>query len=78
MKLLELFNIVRPLLALAGSNINSAAERAITIPKAQRQSLYSGMSPEDIEEAERLYRIHADATADFLVFTASRGAVDPD
>jgi hypothetical protein len=78
MKLLELFKIIKPLLQFAGPNINDAAQRAVTIPKAQRTALYSGLNEEEIAKAEELYTIHADATADFLVYVASRGAVDPD
>lgn len=69
---------VRALIAGRAQDIHAAAERALTVPKRQREVLYAGMSNEDREEAERLYRVSVDATADYAVFVASRGEVEAD
>lgn len=61
-----------------GANVHSAVERMLTIPKSQRMQLYAGMSESDIAEAETLYRKSVDATADWAVFTASRGEIEAD
>lgn len=75
---IAIIRFIAPLLGVAGVNAHSVAERVITVPKRERLKLYQGMSEEDIEEAEALYRKHADATSDWLVYVASRGEIEAD
>lgn len=61
-----------------GPKALSATERALTIPQKDMDKICKGMSPEDQAEARRLFVKAADAMSDALVFTASRGEIDPD
>ena len=73
-----LLGIIKPLLPLGRTEVHKAAERAVTIPAKVRKEWQRGMNEEDIAENERLWRVAADANADALVHTASRGAIDAD
>jgi hypothetical protein len=52
----------------------------LTVPKAQRDATYKavGLSEEDRIEADRLFRVWADAGSDLVVFLASKGEIDAD
>lgn len=76
--LTEIINIIKPFAAAFGEKAHDAAERAVTVPQKERQELYVGMSAEDIAKAEDYYRTHTDALSDYVVFVASRGAIDAD
>lgn len=73
-----LINIARPYIKLAADPAHAATERALTVPEKDRLRLYKGMSTEDVAHAEELYRKHVDATADYVVFVASRGEIEED
>jgi hypothetical protein len=67
-------------LATVPDKAHAFVERALTIPKSQRDKLYSasGLDAADREEADVLYRKVADAASDWVVFVASKGTIDAD
>lgn len=73
-----IINSIRPFLALGGDQAHSAVDRLVTIPKKDRMKLYAGMSVEDTHHAEELWEKVADPISDYLVFVASRGAIEED
>lgn len=78
MNLAALIGVIKPFLPLGADAAHQAVERWVTIPKTQRERLYTGMDAEDKAEAERLQRVMADAVSDYTVFVASRGAIPAD
>jgi len=73
-----IFAQAKALLPLGGKYAQDFSQRALTIPKKDIEKLMAGASKEDIAEAIRLRDISADANSDFVVFVASKGAVDAD
>jgi len=69
---------VRAIMPTLGNAPQAAIERAVTIPKRDREKLYSGMDEADKKTAENLARIMFDAIADWVGFVASRGVVEAD
>jgi peptide subunit release factor 1 (eRF1) len=67
-------------LSTVPAQAHAFVERALTIPKSQRDKLYSasGLDATDREEADVLYRKVADAASDWVVFVASKGTIDAD
>jgi hypothetical protein len=67
-------------LSTVPAQAHAFAERALTVPKAQRDATYKavGLSEEDRIEADRLFRVWADAGSDLVVFLASKGEIDAD
>lgn len=69
---------IRPLIPFIGPGAQGTVERAAQIPRTQVDQMCQGMSAEDKVEAYRLAQVMADAISDFVVFTASRGAIEAD
>lgn len=70
--------IVEGLLPLGGKAVHTYVERGLTIPARIRAKWQSGMSQEDREQNESLWRKAFDALSDAVVHTASKGKIDPD
>jgi hypothetical protein len=60
--------------------VQSAVERALTIPQKDRMAIYQarGLTADEITEAERLNRVFTDAGSDLVVYVASAGSINAD
>lgn len=70
--------LLRAIIPVLGEQAHSQAQRAFTIPRAQHDKLCAGMSADDKAVALTLRDKAADALADYAVYVASRGEIDPD
>ncbi len=66
------------LIPMIGSQAHRTAERALTIPEGDIRRMMGGASDEQKDRAVALGRLMADAAADFAVYVASRGEIEPD
>ena len=76
----QLIATARLALSTVPAQAHAFVERAFTVPKSQRDKLYSasGLDATDRVEADALYRKFADAASDWVVFVASKGTIDAD
>lgn len=74
----NLLDVVRGFLPLVGDDIQSVAERAVTVPESKIRVMCSGMTEAQTDRAIALFRRWADATSDAVCYVASRGAIEPD
>lgn len=73
-----IINTIKPFLPLGADQAHSVVERLVTIPRKDRMKLYAGMGPEEVLHAEGLWEPIADQLSDYLVYVASRGAIEED
>jgi hypothetical protein len=63
---------------VGAKGIHETVQRGLTIPAAQRTKLHAGMNSADKAQADELHHKAADALADYFIFVASNGSIDPD
>jgi hypothetical protein len=61
-----------------GSQAHGPVERGLTVPQSDVEKAMGNASPADKSEAVRLWRVAADAVADAMIFTATKGKVKAD
>jgi len=76
----QLLATARLALSTIPAQAHEFVERGLTLPKKEREKIYSaaGLDAADRVEADALYRDFADAASDWVVFVASKGAIDAD
>lgn len=63
---------------LGGQKALDLTERAATVPEKDIRKMCAGMDEDKTKRAIGLWRDVGDAISDAVVFTASRGAIEPD
>lgn len=63
---------------MGGARALDATERAATVPERDVRKMCAGMDEPKVDRAVGLWRRAADAISDAVVYTASRGSVEPD
>lgn len=77
--LVQAINFIKPFLGfLPAEKINSWVEGRVTIPKKVHDAFKAGMDDEQKTQFDQLRSKLADAEADYIIFAASHGEIQPD